>query len=171
MENSRIHPGKKAGLVGLLALCMTVTSVFAGVSDIKRNLQNGTERLSDTYSHSNGNPGYQIGSVPSSNWTPQIDLTGSTGSPRIDISRATGAISSTTGVSNSIKNYVNSKTAEIKPPSQVYIWVNVESNTTRNGSYGTIHEGRRCDTKGQTVWANKSHIKSGWYNIYKYICL
>lgn len=145
------------------ALTLAITSVQAGVSDLKSSGAAGRlDQVSDTYTPTPTKPSYQPDTV-GGDWTPNIKLNNSggtfngtvsgtftgqlsssvTGTPSINLGNARGSIAGTTGTNSSISSAINSNSTGT--------WRQVSSGTYNNYSgaewSGKVSSGAVCIKK------------------------
>lgn len=81
------------------------TIAIAGIADIK-NSYVPEDSISDNFSATSIQPGYQLDSAPATSWKPRVNLDNATGKPTIDLGNSFGNISGTTGINDSIKDHI-----------------------------------------------------------------
>ncbi|EKO3611942.1 hypothetical protein M3914_003141, partial [Vibrio metschnikovii] len=101
--------------VSVMPLITSATSFDEIKQNAKKNRENATLGTAST-------PPNQVASAPAISWVPNLNLDNATGTPRIELSKATGEIRNTSGVSNDIEEFVKNEIANAKPTTPAGGW-------------------------------------------------
>lgn len=111
--------------VSVIPLITSATSFDEIKQNAKKNRESATLGTAST-------PPNQVAIAPAISWVPNLNLDNATGTPRIELSNATGEIANTSGVSNDIKEFVKNEIANAKLTTPTGGWEIVYSGSGTN---------------------------------------